>query len=159
MDQVIAFEKEASSTILQWIQSPEELMNWTSRNDYPLEDIHVFDKWHSDPDIEAFQLIHDGEIQGYGELWCEIDEPWAELARLIIAPEARGKGLGKFLVQELSGMIKSKGFTEVWVRVSPSNRVALCCYESAGFSHISSEENRKFNSSERLEYLWMKKFT
>ncbi len=41
----------------------------------------------------------DGRLVGYGELWLDAEENEVKLARLIVAPELRGRGLGQRLVR------------------------------------------------------------
>lgn len=145
MIRILQFETGYASEVLNWVSSPEELKFWTARDDFPLENVDVFEQWHADPDIEPYLLAIDDLPVGYGELWCETEEPWAEMARLLISPDQRDHGIGKILISELEKIVRSKGYPEVWVRVIPENLRALKCYESAGFEHISDKESEVLN--------------
>src|SRR5678809_255129 len=46
-------------------------------------------------------LVADGIPVGYGETWVDDDEREVELARIIVAPPARGRGLGRELTRLL----------------------------------------------------------
>ncbi|WP_030730376.1 GNAT family N-acetyltransferase [Streptomyces sp. NRRL S-237] len=45
-------------------------------------------------DVQAHVLVEDEQVVGYGELWFDAEEDEVEPARIIVAPDARGKGLG-----------------------------------------------------------------
>lgn len=158
MVELIPFDQKYASLILSWAESENDLFYWAAREDFPLDDVSVFPSWHADPDIEAWLIKDQDQVIGYGELWCEEEEPWAEMARLIIAPEVRGQGRGKQLVLALQEVLhQNQIFDEFHVRVMASNKRALACYQSAGFVPLTDEEQKKLNSSERIEYIWLKK--
>ena len=139
--------------MLSWIRSPEELESWTSRADHPLP-ATVFAEWHADPDVEGFVLVDDEPV-GYGEVWADPQENEAELARIVVAPEARRRGLGRALVTMLVEEARGLGFQEIWLRVVPTNAAALACYRSAGFQRATPEEEERFNRGQPRAYAWM----
>ncbi len=150
------FQFEYGPKILTWAATPQELRFWAAETHFPLTDASVFERWGDDPDIEQFVLSSDGNIVGYGETWCEQDDPWAELGRLIVDPQRRGRGLGKQLVRLLLQRVSQQQFQEVWVRVFPDNLPAIHCYRAAGFCPGSHEEQNSLNAEQPADYLWMK---
>lgn len=48
--------------------------------------------WQQDDDVQAHVLVEREKLVGYGELWFDAEEDEVELARIIVAPEARGRG-------------------------------------------------------------------
>jgi ribosomal protein S18 acetylase RimI-like enzyme len=152
---LIPFQAHNANSILSWIESPEELWQWATRKDFPLTDTDVFRIWHADPDVKPYEFLADGEVLGYGELWCESEEPWAELARLIIAPAHRNRGFGKLLVGNLVKRIRQLGFADVWVRVYPTNDSAIACYQKAGFIRVSESREEDLNADQRHGFIWM----
>lgn len=61
----------------------------------------------------------------------------AHLARVIVRPDARGRGLGNVLVGELVGRARRSGARLATLNVYEANLVARRAYEAAGF-HRSS---------------------
>ena len=153
---LLCYESHNASLILGWVESAEQLWHWAARRDFPLIDSGVFCQWHADPDITPYQLIIDGELVGYGELWCESAEPWAEMGRLIIAPKHRNRGLGRLLIANLAHKVRQLGFHNVWVRVCPTNAAAIACYLKAGFMQASEAEQQELNATQQHAYAWMK---
>lgn len=57
----------------------------------------------------------------------------AELEFLIVAPEARGRGLGAHLLKMWQGWAAGKGAEQIFLEVRASNLPALRLYERIGF--------------------------
>ncbi len=60
-------------------------------------------------------------------------EKAAEIRKMYLLPEARGQGLGKFLLQELETTIASHGFYYILLETSPLLTEAVKIYESNGY--------------------------
>ena len=93
--------------------------------------------------------------------WASLDatddqEHEAELARLIVDPDRRGRGLGRRLVAQLAVRAAELGFDEVWLRVAPDNEPAIACYQSAGFVRATAAQEQEFNTGQPQRYLWMR---
>jgi hypothetical protein len=67
------FDRRWAATVLGWVTSPEELLFWSARTDFPLGDAAVFDEWHSDPEVSPYILLECGQIVAYGEAWLEAE--------------------------------------------------------------------------------------
>jgi [ribosomal protein S18]-alanine N-acetyltransferase len=153
--ELTAFARGHVDTVLAWVQSPAELEAWVSRTDFPL-DPSVFDAWHADPDVHAFVLADEGELRAYGEIWEDREEDEAELARIIVAPRFRGRGIGRRFVTLLAAEAVRRGFGATWVRVLPTNAPAHACYRSAGFHRAGRDEEERFNRGQPRKYVWMR---
>jgi ribosomal protein S18 acetylase RimI-like enzyme len=140
--------------VLGWIDSADELEAWASRRDFPLRR-DVLAEWHRDPDVHPYLLFAGDRLCGYGEVWEDREEDEAELARIVIAPSERARGLGRALVRLLVAEAAAMGLRDVWVRVIPWNAPALACYEGAGFVRTTAEEEERFNRGQPYEYVWM----
>lgn len=97
----------------------------------------------------------DGAI-AYGELWEDRDADEAELARLIVDPARRGKGIGRTLTRALADEAHRRGFGAVWLRVVPDNVRALAAYAAAGFVRATTAEEAEFNVGQPVTYLWLR---
>jgi ribosomal protein S18 acetylase RimI-like enzyme len=149
------FHSEYADTIASWAVSAEEAEWWCARREHPV-DPAVFAQWHTDPDVRPWVLIGDAGPMGYGEVWEDPGENEAELARLIVDPRERGHGVGRVLVELLSERAQTAGYSDIWVRVVPENTPALACYESAGFTRTTADEERLFNQDQPRDYVWMR---
>ena len=101
-------------------------------------------------------LLDGAAVVGYGELWEDREEDEAELARLVIEPAHRGRGLGRALTRALADEGRRRGFAEVWLRVVEENLPARRAYEAAGFVRATPEQEAAFNTGQRRAYAWMR---
>jgi len=93
---------------------------------------------------------------GYGEIWEDPDEHEAELARLIVDPVVRGRGIGRRMARLLLEEARRRGWAAVWLRVVPGNEPALAAYRAAGFERASPDEERSFNAGQPVSYRWLR---
>jgi putative acetyltransferase len=56
-----------------------------------------------------------------------------EIRKMYLLPIARGKGLGKFLLQELEKTIKNRGFQQIWIETASILKEAVNLYENNGY--------------------------
>ncbi|WP_386079112.1 GNAT family N-acetyltransferase [Vreelandella sp. F11] len=76
---------------------------------------------------------------GFGQFWAG-KEGAVHIGRIIIAPEARGKGVGRLLCEQLIAKARqSTGSSTVTLRVYRDNHAAHSLYSSLGFFAIESE--------------------
>ena len=149
------FAPEDAGTVLGWVRSAEEAEAWASITHLPLHP-SIFRRWHLEPGVVPCLGMVDGEPGAYGEVWEDHDEGEAELARILVAPERRGHGVGQRFVGLLVEEARRRGFNEIWVRVAPSNQAALACYRGAGFARTSRAEEATFNEGQPRPYVWMR---
>ena len=113
--------------------------------------------WWEDPEAEPWVLVSaEGHLVGYGELWLDPGEDEVELARLIVAPDLRGRGLGKRLTRVLTAEASASGLGTTMLRVAPENDVAIGCYLACGFERLGAEESVIWNEGQRREWVWMR---
>lgn len=74
----------------------------------------------------------DGRAVGCGGV-ARFDETRGELKRMYVVPEARGRGLGRRLLEELESHARLLGFTSVVLETGDRQPAALALYHSAGF--------------------------
>lgn len=63
-----------------------------------------------------------------------------EIRKMYLLPEARGKGLGKYLLTQLENTIAAKGFREIWIETASVLKEAVNLYESSGYQPASGVE-------------------
>ncbi len=89
----------------------------------------------SDP--KYLVLLHRDELGApiaYLIGWTVGDE--AELARIGVLPEFRGRGVARKLLDEGLEIWRKRGAARVWLEVRESNAAALGLYESRGFQVV-----------------------
>jgi ribosomal protein S18 acetylase RimI-like enzyme len=93
----------------------------------------------------------------YGELWLDDEEGEVELARLLVSPERRGRGVGRALVRELVDRARNTHpeLSDVILRVRPENAQAIRAYVAAGFVDVPADEQATWNAGQRFAYHWM----
>ena len=68
----------------------------------------------------------------------------AEIKRMWVAPEARGLGGGRLLLDELEAAARRFGYTEVWLDSNSSLTEAIAMYRSAGFVDVPRYNTHPF---------------
>ena len=81
-----------------------------------------------------------------------LPEGCAELVKLYLLPECRGKGIGRMLMEKTFESAKGLGYKQVYLESMPELSKAIGIYEKAGFSFISS---RLGNSGHFCCDIWM----
>jgi ribosomal protein S18 acetylase RimI-like enzyme len=145
------FEPGDADTVAGWPESAEECRRWCSRDAVSAE---VVAGWATTADVYAYTLVEGEELVGYGELWRDDEEGEVELARLIVAPAHRGRGLGRHLVSRLTELARAH-HPAVFMRVHPDNTAALRCYTGAGYTPVPQEQADAWNSAQPVPYTWL----
>ena len=148
------FRESDAREVARWPGSLDEVRRWAGSDPGWPVDVSVFGRWHADPDVGPY-IILDGAPIGYGEIWVDEPEQEVELARIIVSPERRGRGVGRRLVGLLLERAALTGLPDAFVRVVPENGAALGCYRGAGFSPVSDSEREEFNRGQPVDYVWM----
>jgi ribosomal protein S18 acetylase RimI-like enzyme len=149
------FDPALAGTVLGWVASDDEARRWASLAARPT-DPAIFDRWHAEEGVRPYLFVSDGSAAGYGEIWEDRDEDEAELARLIVDPTRRGRGLGRTFVAMLLAEARRLGWASVWLRVAPDNDAALHAYLAAGFTRATEDEETAFNAGQPDAYVWLR---
>jgi ribosomal-protein-alanine N-acetyltransferase len=97
--------------------------------------------WISAPNgimLVAVPADKPGHVLGYCLAFTRSDSPVARAYSLATAPEARGKGLGRLLMEAMARASKRKGCTAVRLEVAKSNELAIALYEKLNYSRYMS---------------------
>ena len=138
------FSDGYGAQVAGWPVDAKEVALLTGRAEYPFPE-ELKASWRKvESDIHSY-LLFDGERPvGYGEVWLDDEEDEVELARIIVDPEVRGRGIGAELVRALLVPALAAGYSEVFLRVRPENAVAIRVYEAIGMRHTISYRSLLF---------------
>lgn len=80
----------------------------------------------------------DGQIAGGGGIYPSAGLPAGvcELVKMYLAPIARGRGLGKQLIEACLDFARQAGYTQVYIETMPELEKAVSIYERFGFHHL-----------------------
>jgi [ribosomal protein S18]-alanine N-acetyltransferase len=148
---LIPFTDDRAGLVAGWSRSADEADMWCSRAEHPFP-AEVVAGWAAQPDVTAYLLTDDGAPVGYGEVWSDAEEGEAELARLIVDPATRGRGVGRALAAALAA---DAGYDAVFLRVRPDNAAALAAYRRAGFRDVAPELQAEWNAPQPRPYAWL----
>lgn len=101
-----------------------------------------------DPEIGYYFVLVGEKIVGFAKMKWQSTLPGrsvdfcCELEKIYMLPAEKGKGLGRFTVQELINQAKMKGKTTFFLCVIDTNTAAMAFYQKLGF---------EFHSKTRLE--------
>ena len=82
----------------------------------------------------------DGKIVGGGGIFPTegLPEKTCELVKMYLLPEARGKGIGKSIIEKCLQTAKEYGFEQIYIESMPELKLALKIYEKFGFEYLSA---------------------
>ena len=95
------------------------------------------DAWMFVPPDGVFVLVRDGERPVACGGLARFDESRAELKRMYVVPEARGRGLGRRVLAELEEHARALGYTGLVLETGDKSAAALAIYASSGFERIA----------------------
>ncbi|HEY6828304.1 MAG TPA: ribosomal protein S18-alanine N-acetyltransferase [Gemmatimonadaceae bacterium] len=75
-----------------------------------------------------------GGVLGYVVAWFVADQ--GEIANIAVAPDQRGRGVGRALLDAALGEAEARGISAVFLEVRDSNQRARELYASRGFEEV-----------------------
>jgi ribosomal protein S18 acetylase RimI-like enzyme len=142
-----------AALIASWPASSKEVADWCELDEFPLRALTVAG-WNLDG-VQPYILVEAGEIVGYGELWTDIEDDFAELGRIIVVPGARRRGVGRRLTDCLLRQARLASYTQVVLRVHPGNYAALRCGMASGFTPVDRATAQHWNEIQSIDYVWL----
>lgn len=82
----------------------------------------------------------DGEIVGGAGIYPSNGLPanTCELVKMYLLPQARGKGLGKILIDKVLAFARDWGYRFVYIETMPELKKAMSVYEKFGFKYLDA---------------------
>jgi [ribosomal protein S18]-alanine N-acetyltransferase len=154
---LLPFEADRAALVASWAVGDDVVRAWCAveADRVPAE---VVAGWSEADDVEAYLFSDDrGAPIAYGELWLDDEEGEVELARLLVAPEHRGRGVGRALTRALTSRAREAHpeLPSVFLRVRPENEQAIRAYAAAGYVDVPADEQASWNEGQRFAYHWM----
>lgn len=151
-----SFSGEYTAVVAGWATSAREVALLCGREEFPFPG-GLLTSWRAvSDDIRAY-LYFEGETPvAYGELWLDDEEDEVELARIIVAPEVRGRGVGTEFVRALLAPAKSAGHADIFLRVRPDNEPAIRTYLRVGFLPVDDALAAEWNEPQPINYTWLR---
>jgi GNAT superfamily N-acetyltransferase len=149
------FRTDDAATVLGWVQSAGESLNWASVPFLRLAPA-VLEEWHSQAGIVPCVGLIGGELCAYGQVWEDRDEGEAELARVIVAPEWRGQGVGRMFIALLATEARRRGFVTIVTRIVRGERAGFAAYRAAGFVRVDQATEAALNLDQDRDYVWLR---
>lgn len=89
-----------------------------------------------------FVAESEGAIIGGGGIYptANLPEGTCELVKLYLSPKARGKGLGKLLVEKCIAAAKELGYKKIYLETMPELTIAIPMYEKLGFTYLPAAQ-------------------
>jgi ribosomal-protein-alanine N-acetyltransferase len=153
------FHPAAAALVSSWAVGDDVVRAWCAV-DGDTVPADVVTGWSLADDVEAYLFpdpVLPDEPVAYGELWLDDEEGEVELARLLVAPDRRGQGIGRALVRALVERARRTHpeLPDLILRVRPENTQAIRAYAAAGFEAVPADEQATWNQGQRSEYHWM----
>lgn len=99
---------------------------------------HLFELFQEHTKCAYFIAEEDGIILGgAGYFHSEgLDETTCELVKMYLSKSARGKGLGKKMIEHCIANAKQNGFEQMYLETMPELKKAIQVYELFGFDYL-----------------------
>ncbi|MBP0935019.1 GNAT family protein [Streptomyces goshikiensis] len=138
--------------LLDWITGPTELLTWSGPAfSWPLDEAQLT-AYAAEPGRHTWTAVAPGTGRpvGHISLRRHQDAPGARVGRVLLAPDARGQGLGEALLTlAVERAFGELGLPELDLGVYAHNTPAVRLYEKAGF-----RTHRVIRDVEQVDGVW-----
>jgi putative acetyltransferase len=85
-----------------------------------------------------FTVLIDGEVRGGAGIYPTegLPDGTCEFVKLYLAPDARGKGIGKLLMQQCEIVAVRLQYTHIYLETLPELTIAVPLYEKMGYQYL-----------------------
>lgn len=104
----------------------------------------------------AYYLVcdYEGQVTGYAGIWVVFEE--AHITNVAIAPEFRGKGMGKALMLAAEAIAREQKALRIMLEVRPSNTAARTMYSELGY--METGIRKQYYSDNQEDAILMTRF-
>lgn len=93
---------------------------------------------------EFWVIERQNQLVGTGAYYpIERGQNAVEIRKMYLLTQARGCGLGKYLLQQLEAAITNRGFQEIWIETASVLAEAVKLYESNGYQKATGVETER----------------
>jgi putative acetyltransferase len=93
---------------------------------------------------EFWVVEQQGELVGTGAYYpIKRGNKAVEIRKMYLSPALRGKGLGKYLLEQLETAIAQQGFQEIWIETASVLKEAVQLYEKNGYQPATGVETQR----------------
>jgi ribosomal protein S18 acetylase RimI-like enzyme len=87
----------------------------------------------------VFRIVEDQTgLLGYALVFLRRGSRGARLYSLVVAPRARGRGLGALLLADAEDCVRQRGRSQLGLEVRADNTAAIALYRRAGYQELAS---------------------
>ncbi|MBW4691630.1 MAG: GNAT family N-acetyltransferase [Lyngbya sp. HA4199-MV5] len=102
---------------------------------------------------EFWVIEQQGNFVGTGAYYpIQRGQNAVEIRKMYLLPEARGQGVGRFLLQTLETAIATRHFEQIWIETASVLAEAVKLYESSGYQPATGVETER---CDRVYYKWL----
>lgn len=114
---------------------------------------HLFEEFKTERSV-YFVAEEEGVIFGGGGIYPteNLPEGTCELVKLYLSAAARGKGIGKILMEKCIVAARELGYSKIYLETMPELTIAIPMYEKFGFTYLTSAQG---NSGHTGCDVWM----
>ncbi len=147
-------EERDVPVICSFPQSASELFFLFPKASYPLTPAQLREAIAGRSDATVVEA--DGKVAGFANFYRWEPGGACSIGNVVVSPAARGKGVGRFLVETMIGLASSRHrATEVNVACFNNNAIGLLLYTTLGFQPFAVEE-RQDREGNRLALIHMR---
>ncbi|MBC7971854.1 MAG: GNAT family N-acetyltransferase [Verrucomicrobia bacterium] len=93
---------------------------------------------------EFWVIERQGKLVGTGAYYpIQRGQNAVEIRKMYLLPEARGQGLGRFLLQTLEAAIATRHFEQIWIETASVLAEAVTLYERSGYQPATGVETER----------------
>lgn len=93
---------------------------------------------------EFWVIEQHGTLLGTGAYYpIQRGQNAVEIRKMYLLPEARGQGLGRFLLEALESTIATRNFEQIWIETASVLAEAVKLYESSGYKAATGVETER----------------
>jgi GNAT superfamily N-acetyltransferase len=147
---IIQYDKKYLTEILLLHKTAMEAVG-AYKGDGPWDnDLQNIEKHYVENNGTFILAFEDNNLIGMGA-FRRIDEKTAEIKRMRVEPKMQGKGIGKYLLNQLEERARCQGYSALILETSDKQESANALYSKSGFKIMKHENIDGFNCA------WYKK--